>query len=126
MEPHLRDLLKLEVELSIEIIHSLHLMGSLAIDASVVASSKIASWRASDRVPSGDPGSRGLSSKGFGNDVDGAADLNASPVVPVIVDGAFQASATRAETPQTPRTAATYAAYAVAESMAWRSMVAGE
>lgn len=52
-------------------------------------------------------GGRELSSKGFGNDVDVAADLNASPVVPVIVDGAFQASATRAEAPQTPRTAAT-------------------
>ena len=50
---------------------------------------------------------RELSSKGFGNDVDVAADLNASTVVPVIVDGAFQASATRAEAPQTPRTAAT-------------------
>lgn len=37
-------------------------------------------------------GGRELSSKGFGNDVDVAADLNASAVVPVITDGAFQPS----------------------------------
>lgn len=38
-----------------------------------------------------------LASKGFGSDVDVAADLNASPVVPVLLDGAFCLEATRSD-----------------------------
>ena len=34
-------------------------------------------------------GGRELTSKGFGSDVDVAADLNASSIVPALVDGAF-------------------------------------
>lgn len=60
-------------------------------------------------------GGRELNSKGFGCDVDVAADLNVSTIVPVLAEGAFVPSAELGGAPS--RTAARQAADTVGESM---------